>query len=219
MQIQLKQVSVRTKGHTILESVSLELHPGTVVALAGPSGSGKTTLLNVAGLLRRVDSGSVLIDGEETTGWNDRKRVTFWRKHAAFIFQDYGLIEDESALYNVGLTELTAFGVSRRRKAAIVAALGTVGLADRAGDIVSTLSGGEKQRVGLARAMYRQADIVFADEPTASLDRHNRELVTQFLLAEARRGAVVVVATHDEALMANCDSVVSLHNARQPALQ
>lgn len=210
MEIIADGVGVRVDGHDVLVDARAEVRSGSALALAGPSGSGKTTLLNVLGLLTRPDTGRLTVDGTDATRWNDRRRLAFWRSRAAFVFQDYGLIDEESVLYNVGIARLTAFGAARRARPTVVAALSSVGLAGREGDRVSTLSGGEKQRVGLARAMFRQAEVIFADEPTASLDRANRELVTELLLAEARRGAAVVIATHDERLMSACDAKVEL---------
>lgn len=210
MEIIAHGVGVQVDGHDVLVDARAEVRSGSALALAGPSGSGKTTLLNVLGLLTRPDTGRLTVDGTDATRWSDRRRLAFWRSRAAFVFQDYGLIDEESVLYNVGIARLTAFGAARRARPTVAAALSSVGLAGREGDRVSTLSGGEKQRVGLARAMFRQAEVIFADEPTASLDRANRELVTGLLLAEARRGAAVVIATHDERLMSACDAKVDL---------
>ncbi|MEA5456471.1 ATP-binding cassette domain-containing protein [Sinomonas sp. JGH33] len=212
MEITAENVTVTIDRHDVVARQSVSAKSGQTLALVGPSGSGKTTLLNVLGLLRRVDDGRVLVGGEDATRWNDRRRRGFWQRHAAFVFQDYGLIDEESVAYNVALSKLPLFGLRAGHKAAVEEVLERVGLGGRSADKVSTLSGGEKQRVGLARAMFRSADVIFADEPTASLDLENRNLVTNFLLGEASRGATVVVATHDESLMAACDVRMSLDN-------
>lgn len=216
MDIKAENISVTIDGKSVLAGQDIHAMPGKTLALVGPSGSGKTTLLNVLGLLRRVEGGRVLVGGKDATSWDDRRRRRFWQQHAAFVFQDYGLIDEESVEYNVALSQISLFGIQRRQKDAVESALDSVGLGGRAGEKVSTLSGGEKQRVGLARAMFRSADVIFADEPTASLDLNNRNLVTGFLQEEARRGATVVIATHDEALMGACDVKLLLGHAAEP---
>lgn len=216
MDIKAENINVTIDGKKVLEGQDVHAMPGNTLALVGPSGSGKTTLLNVLGLLRRVDGGRVLVGGQDSTNWDDRLRRRFWQQHAAFVFQDYGLIDEESVEYNVSLSQLSLFGIRRQQRSAVESALDRVGLIDRAGEKVSTLSGGEKQRVGLARAMFRSADAIFADEPTASLDLDNRNLVTRFLQEEAARGATVVIATHDESLMAACDLKLLLGTSVTP---
>ncbi|WP_332603632.1 ABC transporter ATP-binding protein [Arthrobacter sp. S2(2024)] len=216
MEIKAENVTVTIEGKRVLVGQSVHAVPGKTLALVGPSGCGKTTLLNVLGLLLRVDGGSVSVGGQDATRWDDRRRRRFWQQHAAFVFQDYGLIDEETVEYNVALSRLSLLGLQRRQKAGIEDALDRVGLIGRAGEKVSTLSGGEKQRVGLARAMFRSADVIFADEPTASLDLDNRNLVTGFLQEEAARGAAVVIATHDEALMAACDLTLRLGRVTEP---
>lgn len=210
MEIVASDIGVTIAGRTVLEDVNARVVPGQTLALVGPSGSGKTTLLNVLGLLVPIGQGTLTVDGRETRRWKDARRRTFWQHHAAFVFQDYGLIDEESVAYNVMLSRLPPFWRRRRETSKILPILERVELPDRAHERVSTLSGGEKQRVGLARAMFRAADVIFADEPTASLDRENRELVTACLLGEAGRGAAVVIATHDEDLIARCDVRVRL---------
>jgi putative ABC transport system ATP-binding protein len=215
VEIRAEDVVVKINGHQVLTVSNVRVEEGEALALVGPSGSGKTTLLNVLGLLTRADSGKIVVGDQDASGWKDARRRRFWQRHAAFVFQDHGLVEEKSVEYNVMLSRLPLFGVHNRDRSDIEIILDSVGLGGRGKEVVSTLSGGEKQRVGLARAMFRKADVLLADEPTASLDRPNRELVTGFLLAEARRGCAVVVATHDEALMAACDSTVDLGTASQ----
>ncbi|MFZ4893901.1 ABC transporter ATP-binding protein [Plantibacter sp. Mn2098] len=210
MEVAAEQVIVNRGGRPVLAGVTVRAHAGQSLALVGPSGSGKTTLLNVLGLLQRTDGGHVKIDGQDATRWTDGQRRRFWQQHATFVFQDYGLIDDHSVAYNVVLARLPLLGLRAADVRAVDAVLERVGLCGRAREQVSSLSGGEKQRVGLARAMYRQADVIFADEPTASLDRVNRDHVTGFLHGEAARGATVVIATHDDALMRACDTRIDL---------
>lgn len=210
MKIEAENLSVFIDGHRVLNNCNVQVRAGQTLALVGSSGSGKTTLLNTLGLLLRIDGGKIRVGGKDATRWTDAQRRRFWQQHAAFIFQDYGLIDDQAVEYNVLLARLPLFGARKKDRAAVDVFLARVGLAGRGREQVSTLSGGEKQRVGLARAMFRQAAVIFADEPTASLDRANRDLVTAFLKSEAERGAAVVIATHDEALIAVCDTTLDL---------
>lgn len=205
MTITADRITVSAGGREILPPTSLSLAPGTSLALVGPSGSGKTTLLNALGMLVRVDSGRIELDGVAATAWKDARRRRFWHDQAAFIFQDYGLIDEESAAFNVVLSNPPLRPRSALRNRAALDALAAVGLAGREGERVSALSGGEKQRVGLARAIYKRARYIFADEPTASLDEANRERVTGLLLGERERGAAVLIATHDLELAKLCD--------------
>lgn len=210
MELQIENVTVRIKDRTILENISLQAAAGQTLALVGASGSGKTTLLNVLGQLQQVSAGRVQVAGRDASQWKDGPRRKFWRDHAAFIFQDYGLIDEENVAYNVALSQLSIFGSNRDKKRLIEQTLEQVGLAGRGEDRVSTLSGGEKQRVGFARAIFKSADVILADEPTASLDATNRRMVTDLLRQEAARGATVVVATHDLELAAACDASIEV---------
>lgn len=194
-----KNLAFRIKEHTIFEQVSLQCDPGTLTALTGPSGCGKTSLLNVLGLLAPASSGEVYIDEVPTSGWKDKQRSQFWQQRAAFIYQDYGIIDDETVAYNVTLRP------QAKTRGDVKAVLAQVGLQDRITEIASVLSGGEKQRLGVARAIFKQADVLFADEPTASLDEDNRRLIMELLRQRADTGVTVIIATHDQELIDFCD--------------
>lgn len=209
--IQAQQASVSIGGRPIFEPVDLQCQPGKMIALTGPSGSGKSTLLNCLGLIFKPSVGDVLIDSQSTASWNDRRRAEFWRTSAAFIYQDYGIIEDDTVAYNVTLARMP----SKDAKSGAEDVLNQVGLAGRASDRASVLSGGEKQRLGVARAIYKKASVIYADEPTASLDEANRSLVTRLLRQRAEQGVTVILATHDERLVAHCDTFYELRPAAQ----
>lgn len=215
MSITAVQAAVVVAGKQVLAPTSLTITPGESIAIVGQSGSGKTTLLNTLSLLLKPANGTVNVDSVDTSKWNDARRRKFWRDHAAFIFQDYGLIDEESVAYNIVMAAPPLVRLHTSKSFRVEEVLEAVGLAGRSQDKVSTLSGGEKQRVGLARATYKQATYIFADEPTASLDEANRELVTRLLHRETERGAAIIIATHDETLAATCDSthrLVSTHD-------
>lgn len=204
MIIQVNDVAVTINGKKIFSKVSFDLQNGEMVALTGQSGCGKTTLLNCLGLIQTVNSGKILVDGKDTTNWTDKQKTKFWHHYATFIYQDYGIIEEESVAYNITLNK------TRMRNENVKSILERVGLAGREHDLAMVLSGGEKQRVGIARAILKNAAVVFADEPTASLDAKNREIVISLLRQCAKQGAIVVIATHDEQLVRECDRIVDM---------
>jgi len=210
MTITASNLGMKIAGHEILSGISLTCEAGQVTALVGPSGSGKTTLLNCLGLLQRPSAGTITIDGQDATRWGERPRLRFWQREAAFIYQDYGLIDEENLAYNVTLRASGIFRPKARTNSRLTDILQTVGLAGRESDPVSVLSGGEKQRVGVARALYKEASYIFADEPTASLDAGNRSNVTRLLTDAAAAGVCVVIATHDDELAAAADTVYQL---------
>lgn len=205
MNIEADEVTVVIDGREIVHRACLGCAPGTLTALDGPSGSGKTTLLHCLGLLQRPTRGRMLVDGADTTGWRSWQRRRFWKDHAAFVLQDYGVIEEESVAFNVTMAK-SVFGsrvVGDHRRVQV--ALDETGLSGRAGELAAHLSGGEKKRLSIARAIYKNAHVIFADEPTASLDDGNRAKVIELFASLARQGCVVVVATHDAEMMGACD--------------
>jgi putative ABC transport system ATP-binding protein len=204
MTIAADEVTVVIDGREIVHGASLVCSPGTMTALVGPSGSGKTTLLHCLGLLLQPTSGRVLVDGTDTTGWTSGCRRRFWRNHGAFVLQDYGVMEEESVAFNVTMAS-SVFGlrvVGDRQR--LQAALAETGLSGRDGELAAHLSGGEKQRLAIARAIYKNAQVIFVDEPTASLDDANRANVMELFAARARQGCVVVVSTHDAEMINAC---------------
>jgi len=202
--IQTKNIGISINGKTIFSNISFEIHSKEMIAITGPSGSGKTTLLNCLGLIQSVNSGDILIENQNASKWKEKEKTSFWKEKAAFIYQDYGIIEDEIVSYNVTLNK-------RQAKTQVVdEILQTVGLGGRGQDMAAVLSGGEKQRLGVARAIYKKAAIIFADEPTASLDKANREMIIQLLKTCSQNGASVIIATHDERLVKECDRSIHL---------
>lgn len=203
MNIQANCLTVSINSRNILSDVTMAARGGQMTAITGKSGSGKTTLLNCLGLIHPISGGEIRIDGHNVSAWGERQRTQFWKKHVTFIYQDYGIIDEETVAFNVSLKK----GGNTRQ---IQAALESVGLKGRENDLAVVLSGGEKQRLGIARAMVKNAAIIYADEPTASLDASNRKLVVELLRRCADNGAAVILATHDERLVEECDTVVKL---------
>lgn len=207
MKVAAREVGVTIDGRAVLVGESLVCQPGVITGLVGPTGCGKTTLLNCLGLLRRPDVGHVELDGVDTSGWGSRQIQRFWRESAAFVLQEYGIIDDETVAYNVTLASHLLTNRVAGDLARLADVLGRVGLADRAAELASHLSGGEKRRLAIARAMYKEARVLFVDEPTASLDAANRRTVIELLAERAESGCTVIVATHDEEMMAACGSL------------
>jgi putative ABC transport system ATP-binding protein len=205
MRITGAEVTVAIDGREVFRRASLTCEPGTMTALVGPSGCGKTTLLHCMGLLHVPTAGAVLVDDVDTTSWSARRRRRFWAERAAFVLQDYGVMEEESVAFNVTMTANALGSRVRGDRRRMAAALDQTGLAGRHGELAAHLSGGEKQRLSVARAIYKDARVVYVDEPTASLDEANRAIVTSLFRSLADRGCIVIVATHDAGMTEACD--------------
>lgn len=193
------------------KDVNLAIGSGEMVALVGPSGSGKSTLLNCLGLLEPLDAGRILVQDKDITRFSAGKARRFRRDSLGYLFQNYALIESASIRRNLDVV----IGTGERFKRAAVRerqerALEAVGLAGRSATKVFTLSGGEQQRVALARLLVKQPGIILADEPTGALDDDNAAMVMQALRSFADQGSTVVVATHSEFVKGQCDRVVDV---------
>lgn len=197
-----------------LRDVSLNVRAGEFVVVRGRSGSGKSTLLNLFGLLDRPTDGDILFLGEPTRRLSTPRLNRLRRRVLGYLFQDGGLIERMSVLDNVCLP--LRYGGMNARLAARQAmeALEMTGIADKAARRVGQLSGGERLRVGLARAVAGRPAILICDEPTASLDAENAELITGLLKTAARSGAAVVTASHDPVVIARAGRLISLERGR-----
>jgi putative ABC transport system ATP-binding protein len=198
-----------------LSEVNMEVRRGEVVFLVGPSGSGKTTLLSIMGCLLKPTSGRVLIAGQDVTGWNERRLPEIRLKHIGFVFQGFNLFPNLTAGENLRLAlDLKGIrGAASRKRAAEL--LEAVGLGSEYSRFPDDLSGGQKQRVAIARALAVDAEVILADEPTASLDFHNGASVIRLLrdLAHSRDRAVVIV-THDSRVMEFADRLVHIEDGR-----
>jgi lipoprotein-releasing system ATP-binding protein len=196
----------------VLRGISLGVKPGELVALVGPSGCGKSTLLHIAGLLERADGGEIWIEGKNGTALSDDQRSALRRESMGFVYQYHHLLREFSALENVVVPQMIA-GRSRaeaRRRAEEL--LGLVGLAKRAMHRPAELSGGEQQRVAVARALANKPQLLLADEPTGNLDEHTADEVFGVLLRLVRdAGLGALIATHNTALAARMDRRLTLH--------
>ncbi len=199
----------------VLDSIDFDVDAGSVVAITGASGSGKTTLLSVLGGLDRPHGGSVLIAGHDLAQLDRDEMARYRREVVGFVFQDFGLLGQLTALENVELA-LTFERVSRRqRRARARELLGAVGLGDRLGHRPRALSGGEKQRVAIARALANEPRLVLADEPTGNLDPVATAVVLDMLLrVPVDHGSTVLIVTHDDAIAARADRRMHLIGGR-----
>lgn len=195
----------------VLRGISMDVAKGEIVSIVGPSGAGKTTLLQVMGTLDKPDSGLVVIDGTPVGGLKERQLSDFRNRRIGFVFQFHQLLPEFTALENVMIPALIA-GLSRAEaKASALDMLQFMGLADRASHKPNELSGGEKQRVAVARALINRPAVVLADEPSGSLDTHNKEeLHRLFFDLRDRFGQTFVIVTHDEGLARTTDRTIHL---------
>ena len=203
-------------ARTAFSDLSFTLAAGETLAITGPSGCGKSTALHCLGLLERPAEGTVHLLGEQVWPAPSRGRrrstVAWYRDRIGFLVQNYALVEDASVEYNVLLGRPRGLlgGVSKVTRTAAAEALAVVGLGDRGRDPVYELSGGEQQRVALARLLLKNPKIVLADEPTGALDEGNRDLVLDLMETLASRGAALVVVTHDRAVADRASQEIAL---------
>ena len=196
----------------VLRGVNLDVMPGEIVALLGPSGSGKSTLLQAVGLLEGGFGGEILIAGNSAEKSNANARTELRRDHLGFVYQFHHLLPDFDATENVVLPQLVAGKPRDVAHARAVELLTALGLGHRLDHRPSQLSGGEQQRVAVARGLANRPDLVLADEPTGNLDEATSDRVLEQFLALVRgEGSAALVATHNERLAAKMDRVVRLH--------
>ena len=209
--IQLHGITKSFGSLQVLRGIDLQVNRGEVVAIVGPSGAGKTTLLQIMGTLDRPDEGEVIIDGENVSRLSATKIAHFRNKNIGFVFQFHQLLPEFTALENVMIPALIGGTSKKEARQRAQELLDFMGLTDRAEHKPNQLSGGEKQRVAVARALVNHPAVVFADEPSGSLDTNNKEeLHRLFFDLRDRMGQTFVIVTHDEALASQTDRTIHM---------
>lgn len=217
--LSLRDVSVAfpdgPSTRTILDRLNLDLHPAEMTVISGRSGSGKSTLLTVAGLLRRPDTGDVVVTGTSTTAMRNRGRTRARRDHIAFVYQSANLFPSLTAIEQLELVGHVHGQSPRTRRERARELLATVDLTGRADQLPNQLSGGERQRVGIARALMARPSILIADEPTASLDPERAHTVASlFANATREHQLATLIVAHDTAALNHADRHLHLEHGR-----
>ncbi|MDV6012999.1 ATP-binding cassette domain-containing protein [Haloechinothrix sp. LS1_15] len=213
--IAVKNLSKSFGRRTLWSDLDVTVHSGEMLAVTGPSGAGKSTLLNCIGLLEWPDSGQILYEGTDITRFGSRARRRFRRDVLGYLFQNYALIETATVVENLEI----AVRARRARRPRYRDALEHVGLAGQEKEEIHHLSGGEQQRVALARLLVKQPSLVLADEPTGALDSANAAMVIDTLREMSDAGCTVLIATHSHYIQSRCDAtfdVTSLRHEQVP---
>ena len=209
--IQLQGITKSFGSLQVLRGIELNIDKGEIVSIVGPSGAGKTTLLQIMGTLDAPDSGMITIDGTLVSRMKEKELSAFRNKHIGFVFQFHQLLPEFTALENVMIPAFIAGVGQKEATASALELLEFMGLTDRAGHKPNELSGGEKQRVAVARALINHPAVILADEPSGSLDTHNKEELHQlFFDLRNRFGQTFVIVTHDEGLARITDRTVHM---------
>ena len=211
--IDIKGIKKSFGSLEVLKGIDLHIDKGEIVSIVGPSGAGKTTLLQIIGTLDRPDSGSVLIDSVDVTSLSSKKLSDFRNRHIGFVFQFHQLLPEFTAIENIMIPAYIAGASSKQARQRADDLLQFMGLSDRAHHKPNELSGGEKQRVAVARALVNSPAVILADEPSGSLDSKNKEELHQlFFDLREKYGQTFVIVTHDEGLASITDRTIKMRD-------
>ena len=211
--IDIKGITKSFGSLQVLKGIDLHINKGEVVSIVGPSGAGKTTLLQIIGTLDRPDEGSVVVDGIDVSKLSQRKLSDFRNQHIGFVFQFHQLLPEFTALENIMIPAFIAGKSRKEAKARAEELLDFMGLSERAHHKPAELSGGEKQRVAVARALVNNPAVILADEPSGSLDSANkRDLHRLFFNLRDEMNQTFVIVTHDESLAHDADRVLHMRD-------
>lgn len=201
--ITIRNLSKSFDDRILFSNFNLVIEKGDFVIFSGPSGCGKTTLLNMIGGIETIDTGDIVVDGLDIK--SKKNQLQYFRTKVAFLFQNFALVDNKTVRENLQLIRKDS-----KTDISITEALQVVGLEDKLNKKVYTLSGGEQQRVALARVMLKKCDVVLADEPTGSLDRNNAGIVLDILKRFNQEGKTIILVTHDEEIKKQGNRVVHL---------
>jgi len=213
--IEIKDITKSFGSLQVLKGIDLHIDKGEVVSIVGPSGAGKTTLLQIIGTLDRPDTGTICIDGIDVTRLSQKKLADFRNQHLGFVFQFHQLLPEFTAIENIMIPAYIAGTSQKQAKKRANELLDFMGLTDRATHKPNELSGGEKQRVAVARALVNNPAVILADEPSGSLDTKNKEELHQlFFDLRDKFGQTFVIVTHDEQLASITDRTIHLRDGQ-----
>ncbi len=213
--IDIKGITKSFGSLQVLKGIDLHIDKGEVVSIVGPSGAGKTTLLQIMGTLDKPDSGSITIDGTDIRSLSGKEISRFRNSHIGFVFQFHQLLPEFTALENIMIPAFIGGKTKSEAKERAMELLRFMGLEERASHKPSELSGGEKQRVAVARALVNNPAVIFADEPSGSLDSKNKaELHQLFFNLRDRFGQTFVIVTHDEQLAKTTDRTIEMKDGQ-----
>lgn len=208
--IEIKKVSKTFGEKIVFTNLSYKINDGNMLAIVGKSGCGKSTLLNIIGLLDFDYTGEVLFDGKDVAMLKEKQVNQYIRNNINYLFQNYALIDNETVEYNLLLSLEYEKMPLKKKKEMISEVLESVGLSSYNNKKVYTLSGGEQQRVALARIMLKKGNIILADEPTGNLDEVNARKVMKILKELNKQGKTIIMVTHNEQLAQECDEILRL---------
>ena len=211
--IEIRNIRKSFGSLEVLKGIDMTINKGEIVSIVGPSGAGKTTLLQIIGTLDRPDAGSVMIDHIDVTSLSQKKLSDFRNQHIGFVFQFHQLLPEFTALENVMIPAYIAGSSTKEARKRAEELLQFMNLGERAGHKPNELSGGEKQRVAVARALINHPDVILADEPSGSLDSKNKEELHQlFFDLRNQFGQTFIIVTHDEQLASITDRTIHMRD-------
>ncbi len=206
--IELIDIVKSFEEQAVFSDFSTTIESGKITSIYGPSGCGKTTLLNIIGLIEKPNEGTIIIDGE--TIKTEKQRRSYLRHRIGFVFQNFGLLEDETVYDNLSLLYCLRKTKPEAKKRIMKEALLKVGLQDILNKKIYKCSGGEQQRIAIAKLLIKNCDIILCDEPTASLDQDNKDVILSYLKQMRDEGKTVIVVTHDEGFRSVSDNFIEL---------
>lgn len=209
MKLELKEVSKSFGRQVVFNRFDMVVESGEMVAISGKSGSGKTTLINMLGLIEKPDSGAIFYGGQQIEHAEQRRKLLSGK--IGFVFQNFGLIENETVYENLAILKKLSRGSRGTKRRTMLEALEKTGLNEGYLDKkVYECSGGEQQRIAIAKILIKDCEVIFADEPTASLDSDNKLTVMSHLKDLHNKGKTIVIVSHDHEVCANCDRVITI---------
>ena len=213
--IEIKDIRKRFGNLEVLKGISAEINDGEIVSIVGPSGAGKSTLLQIVGTLDKPDSGRIIYNGVDVSLMSEKKLSAFRNGNIGFVFQFHQLLPEFTAMENVAIPALIKGDNASQANKRAAELLDFLGLSGRLDHKPSQLSGGEKQRVAVARALMNKPAVIFADEPSGSLDSNNKkELHKLFFDLRRELNQTFVIVTHDETLAADCDRIIKMTDGK-----